>query len=373
MQAVATQAAAFTHTCFHVAPTEGYVTLCERLNAIVDTGAPNKSLCLTTGVEAVENAIKIARAATGRPGVIAFSGGFHGRSAMGMALTGKTKPYKTSFGPLPGSIYHAPFPNDYLGVSIDEALRGLDMVLSSDIAPEDVAAFIIEPVQGEGGFVVAPPAFLKALRALADAHGIVLIMDEIQGGMGRTGRMLSGEHSGVKPDLVTLAKGLGGGFPISAVVGRAELVDAPIAGGLGGTYAGNPIAIAAANAVLDVIEAEQLCARAQRIGQKLQQALVTVAADISEIGQIRGLGAMVAFEMVENGDPSCPAPALCNAIVAQAQSQGLILLTCGTRGNVVRLLPALTIEDDVLDEGINIMCQAITTAVAAHKFNEMAA
>ncbi|WP_417255206.1 4-aminobutyrate--2-oxoglutarate transaminase [Celeribacter sp.] len=367
MAAVAKQAALFTHTCFHVGPSEGYVQLCERLNDIVDTGAPNKSLCLTTGVEAVENAIKIARSATGRPGVIAFGGAFHGRTALGMALTGKAKPYKTSFGPLPGDIYHAPFPNEYLGISVDEALRGLDLILTSDIAPDDVAAFIVEPVQGEGGFVIAPPAFLKALRAIADKHGIVLIMDEVQGGMARTGRMLSGEHSGVKPDLVTLAKGLGGGLPISAVVGRAELVDAPHAGGLGGTYAGNPLAVAAAHAVLDVLKEDDLCARADVIGTRLKEALIKMAGDHREIGDVRGLGAMVAFELVKDGDPSRAAPELCNAIVAEAQKRGLILLSCGTRYNVVRLLPALTIEDGTLDEGISIMCASITAALDAHK------
>ncbi|OSP54776.1 4-aminobutyrate--2-oxoglutarate transaminase [Pseudoruegeria sp. SK021] len=365
MQAVADQAAAFTHTCFHVAPFEGYVRLCERLNAMVDTGAANKSLCLTTGVEAVENAIKIARAATGRPGVIAFGGAFHGRTAMGMALTGKVMPYKKTFGPLPSGIYHAPFPNAYLGVSTDEALRGLDTILTSDIAPDEVAAFIVEPVQGEGGFNVAPPEFLAALRARADAHGIILILDEVQGGMARTGRMLSCEHAGVKPDIVTLAKGLGGGFPISAVVGRAELIDAPHSGGLGGTYAGNPLAVAAAHAVLDVIADDDLCARAEVVGTRLRDTLTKAATKVSAIGDIRGLGAMVAFELVDDGDPARPAPDLCNRIIAEAQSRGLILLSCGTRANVVRLLPALTIEDAVLDEGAAILYAAIVAAAGS--------
>ncbi|WP_343504226.1 4-aminobutyrate--2-oxoglutarate transaminase [Alloyangia pacifica] len=361
MAAVAKQAEAFTHTCFHVAGDEGYLRLCERLNALLDTGSENKAICLTTGVEAVENAVKIARAATGRPGVVAFGGAFHGRTQLGMALTGKVMPYKKGFGPLPGAIFHAPYPNAFHGISVDEALRGLDTLLTADIAPEEVAAFIIEPVQGEGGFNVTPPAFLKALRERADRHGILLIADEVQGGMARTGRMFSIEHSGVKPDLVTLAKGLAGGFPLSAVVGRADLMDSPHPGGLGGTYAGNPLATAAANAVLDVIEEEGLCERAEHIGRRLKQALTRMAAVVGHeaIGDVRGLGAMVAFELVEAGDPAHPAPALCAEIVAEAERRGLILLSCGTRANVIRLLPALTIEDAILDEGIGLMQDAI--------------
>ncbi|OWU69311.1 4-aminobutyrate aminotransferase [Roseovarius sp. 22II1-1F6A] len=365
MEAVAQQAEAFTHTCFHVAPDEGYVRLCERLTALLDTGAENKAMCLTTGVEAVENAIKIARAATGRPAIVAFGGAFHGRTQLGMALTGKVMPYKKGFGPLPGSIFHAPHPNEFHGISVEEALRGLDTLLSAVVAPEEVAAFIIEPVQGEGGFNITPPAFLKALRALADEHGIVLIADEVQGGMGRTGHLFSIAHSGVKPDLVTLAKGLAGGFPLSAVVGRADLMDAPHPGGLGGTYAGNPLATAAANAVLDIIEEEQLCARAEEIGTRLKEALGALAAEPGHaaIGDVRGLGAMVAFELVEDGDPNRPAPDLCAAIIAEAERRNLILLSCGTRANVIRLLPALTIEAHILEEGIGVMADAIRTAL----------
>lgn len=367
MQAVAQQADAFTHTCFHVGPFEAYVHLCERLNALVDTGHDNKAMCLTTGAEAVENAIKIARAATGRRGVIAFSGAFHGRTAMGMALTGKVAPYKRSFGPLPGEIYHGVFPNSYLGVSVDTALQSLDAILTSDIGPEDVAAFIIEPVQGEGGFNVTPPEFLRALRRLADKHGIVLIADEVQGGMARTGKMFSIEHAGVKPDMVTLAKGLAGGFPLSAVVGRADLMDAAHAGGLGGTYAGNPLAVAAANAVLDVIEEENLCARAAHIGATIRTRLESIAQrpEAVQIGDIRGLGAMVAFELVTDRGTKTADPDLANRIVTEAEAVGVIILSCGTRANVVRLLPPLTIPDDQLAEALDLLEQAILTATAA--------
>jgi 4-aminobutyrate aminotransferase len=369
MQAVADQARAFTHTCFHVGPFEGYVRLCERLNARVDTGHDNKAMCLTTGAEAVENAIKIARAATGRRGVIAFSGAFHGRTAMGMALTGKIAPYKRSFGPLPGEIYHGVFPNLYLGISVEAALQSLDTILSSDIAPEDVAAIIIEPVQGEGGFNVTPPEFLRALRARADQHGIVLIADEVQGGMARTGRMFSIEHAGVKPDMVTLAKGLAGGFPLSAVVGRADLMEVAHAGGLGGTYAGNPLAVAAANAVLDVIEAEDLCARAARVGATIRDRLEQIAQrpEAAGIGDIRGIGAMIAFELVTDRASRSADPDLTNRIVAEAEALGLIILSCGTRANVVRLLPPLTIPDNHLAEALDLLEQAILNATAAQK------
>lgn len=367
MAAVAEQAKAFTHTCFHVGPFEGYVRLCERLNVMVDTGAENRAALLTTGVEAVENAIKMARAFTGRSGVIAFNGAFHGRTLLGMALTGKTYPYKAGFGTMPSEIYHAPFPNPFLGISTEDALAGLDRILASDICADRVAAIVIEPVQGEGGFNVAPSEFLQALRDVADKHGIVLIFDEVQAGIARTGRMLSYEHSGVKPDLVTLAKGLGGGFPLSAVVGKAEIVNAPVAGGLGGTYAGNPLAVAAANAVLDVIVEEDLCGRAATVGEEIRSRLTALAQKpgYEAIGDIRGLGAMVAFELVEDRQTKAAASQLTSTIVAKAEELGLILLSCGTRGNVVRLLTPLTIPDAVLREGLDILEQAITQSISA--------
>ncbi|WP_346909018.1 4-aminobutyrate--2-oxoglutarate transaminase [uncultured Roseibium sp.] len=365
MAAVAEQAEAFTHTCFHVGPFEAYVRLCERLNGLVDTGGENRAALLTTGVEAVENAIKMARARTGRSGVIAFSGAFHGRTLLGMALTGKAHPYKTGFGAMPAEIYHAPFPNPFLGVSTEDALAGLERILASDICADRVAAFVVEPVQGEGGFNVAPFDFLAALREIADRHGIVLIFDEIQGGIARTGRMLSCEHSGVKADLVTLAKGLAGGFPLSAVVGKADVVDAPGAGGLGGTYAGNPLAVAAANAVLDVIEEEGLCARAAAIGEAIRTRLTALAnrPGFEAIGDIRGFGAMMAFELVEDRQSKAAAPGLANDIVAKAEDLGLIILSCGTRANVVRLLTPLTIPDADLQEGLDLLEQAITASI----------
>lgn len=365
MAAVMEQAEAFTHTCFHVAPYESYVRLCERLNALIDTGEENRALCLTTGVEAVENAVKIARAATGRSAVIAFTGAFHGRTMMGMALTGKVKPYKAGFGPFPSEIYHAPFPNEVLGITVEDALRGLDEILTSDVDPQRVAALIVEPVQGEGGFNVAPPEFLKALRALCDRHGIVMIADEVQAGMGRTGKMIAMEHSGVKPDLVTLAKGIAGGFPLSAVVGKARIVNAPLPGGLGGTYGGNPLAIAAANAVLDVIEEEGLLARATAIGKTMTERLTALAARPGNeaIGDVRGMGAMVAYELVTDRTTNAAAPELTARIVEEAEARGLILLSCGTRANVVRLLPPLTTPDDVLAEGLDIMEAAIDAAL----------
>lgn len=366
MAAVAEQAAAFTHTCFHVAPYEGYIRLAERLNALVPTGGDNRTMLATTGAEAVENAIKVARAYSGRPAVIAFSGAFHGRTLMGMALTGKVVPYKKNFGPFPAEIYHAPFPHDFHGMSVDQALAGLDRMFAADVDPARVAAFIVEPVQGEGGFNVAPVEFLRALRAIADRHGILLISDEVQAGMARTGKMLSIEHADVTPDLATFAKGLAGGFPLSAVVGRQEIMEAAHAGGLGGTYAGNPLAVAASNAVLDVIEAEGLCDRAVMIGERIQTRLTEIAGrqGMEATGDIRGLGAMMAFELVLDRQSRDPAPALTAAVVQEAENRGLILLSCGTRANVVRLLPPLTVPDQILDEGLDIIEQSLEAAIS---------
>jgi 4-aminobutyrate aminotransferase len=364
MGAVAEQAEHFTHTCFHVAPYEGYIRLAERLNGIAPTGAENRTMLVTTGAEAVENAIKIARAYTGRSGVVAFSGAFHGRTLLGMALTGKVMPYKKNFGPFPAEVFHAPFPNPYLGVSTDEAVAGLEWLFAADVDPQRIAAFIVEPVQGEGGFNVAPKEFLVRLREIADRHGIVLIADEVQAGMARTGKMFGFEHAGVKPDLVTMAKGLAGGFPLSAVTGRAEIMNAAHPGGLGGTYAGNPLAVAAANAVLDVIEEERLCERAAEIGRRINDRLTSIAArqGMERIGDVRGPGAMVAFELVEDRVSKAAAPAITTRIVAEAEARGLILLSCGTRLNVIRLLAPLTIEWEVLEEGLDILEASIEAA-----------
>ena len=362
MAAVAEQAERFAHTCFHVAPYESYVRLAERLNALAPGDFAKKSLFLSSGAEAIENAVKIARYYTKRSAVIAFSGGFHGRTLMTMALTGKVMPYKRGFGPFPAEIYHAEFPLPYHGVTTEHALADLDRLFHGDVDPKSVAAIVIEPVQGEGGFNVAPFDFLRALRRVCDEHGIVLIADEVQGGIARTGKMFSIEHSGVVPDLMTVAKGLGGGLPLSGVIGKAAIMDAAHAGGLGGTYGGNPLSIAAAHAVLDVIEAEDLCARATRVGERMRAHLDSLAKEMPNIGDVRGLGAMVAFELVKDAKTKAPDAALTAAILASAEKRGLILLSCGTEANVVRLLSPLTIQDAVLEEGLGILSAAVREA-----------
>jgi len=353
IDAVRQQLECFTHTAFQVIPYENYISLAERLNALVPVEGKVKTTFFTTGAEAVENAVKIARAATGRAGVITFTGAFHGRTMMTMALTGKVAPYKTGFGPFPGSVFHARYPNALHGVSVEDALKSLDDLFHCDIAPQEVAAIIFEPIQGEGGFNVAPPEFVSALRRLCDQHGIVLVADEIQSGFARTGKMFASEYyPDAKPDLITMAKSLGGGFPISGVAGRADLMDAPAPGGLGGTYAGNPVAIAAAHAVLDVIAEEQLCARATRLGAQLCEALESTGNPA--IVQIRGRGSMIA---VEFNDPASGAPSgeIARAIQKRAMEKGLILLTCGVHGNVIRFLYPLTIPDAQFKESLTIL------------------
>jgi 4-aminobutyrate aminotransferase len=362
MAAVAEQAQAFAHTCFHVASYESYVRLAERLNALAPGDFPKKTLFLNSGAEAVENAIKIARYHTKRSAVVAFAGGFHGRTHMTMGLTGKVMPYKRGFGPFPAEVYHAEFPQPYHGVTTEQALADIDRLFHADVDPKSVAAIIVEPVQGEGGFNVAPFDFLRALRRLCDEHGIVLIADEVQGGIARTGKMFSIDHSGVVPDLITLAKGLGGGLPLSAVTGRAAIMDAAHPGGLGGTYGGNPISIAAAHAVLDVVEAEELCARAARVGQRMRNHLEALAKQLPCIGDVRGLGAMVAFELVKDAKTKEPDADLTASILAHAEKRGLILLSCGTSANVVRLLSPLTIPDAVLEEGLTMLSAAVRDA-----------
>ena len=362
MQAVAEQALAFTHTCFHVAPYESYVRLAERLNALAPGDFAKKTFFLNSGAEAIENAVKIARYHTKRSAVIAFSGGFHGRTLMTMALTGKVMPYKRGFGPFPAEVYHAEFPQPYRGISTEQALADLDRLFHGDVDPKSVAAIVIEPVQGEGGFNVAPYDFLRALRRLCDEHGIVMIADEVQGGIARTGKMFSIEHSGAVPDIITMAKGLGGGFPLSAVTGRATIMDAAHAGGLGGTYGGNPISIAAANAVLDVVESEGLCQRAAAIGDKMRTRLLALAKELPCIGDVRGLGAMVAFELIKDPKTKEPDADLTAAVLTHAETRGLILLSCGTGANVVRLLSPLTIPDAVLEEGLVMLAASVKDA-----------
>ncbi|RAP64530.1 4-aminobutyrate--2-oxoglutarate transaminase [Achromobacter sp. HZ01] len=356
--AVAAQLDAFTHTAYQIVPYEGYVTLAERINRVAPIAGLKKSAFFTTGVEAVENAVKIARSATGRSGVIAFSGSFHGRTMLGMALTGKVAPYKLSFGPMPGDIYHVPFPNAAQSVSVADSLKALDLLFKCDIDPRRVAAIIIEPVQGEGGFNITPPALMTALRKVCDEHGILLIADEVQTGFGRTGKLFAMEHHAVQADLITMAKSLGGGFPISGVVGRAEIMDAPAAGGLGGTYAGNPLAVAAAHAVLDVIAEEKLCERAALLGEKLRAHLEGLRATVPGIADVRGLGSMVALELNDAASGKPDAEAV-KRVQARALERGLILLSCGVYGNVLRFLYPLTIPDAQFDRALAILSEVL--------------
>ncbi|WP_317203959.1 4-aminobutyrate--2-oxoglutarate transaminase [Janthinobacterium sp.] len=344
--AIAAQLGKFTHTCYQVVPYESYVGLAERINAITPGGHAKKTALFSTGAEAVENAVKIARAATGRTAVIAFSGAFHGRTMMGMALTGKVVPYKVGFGPFPAEVYHVPFPIALHGVSPDEALAALHSLFKADVDPQRVAAIIIEPVQGEGGFYAAPDAFLHALRALCDRHGILLIVDEVQTGFARTGKLFACEHSGVIPDLMVMAKSLAGGMPLAAVCGRAEIMDAPLPGGLGGTYAGNPLAVAAALAVLDVIAEEGLVERAAVLGRRLAARLEEWRATLPQIADVRALGAMVAVEFAR--PDGAPDAEFTKRVQRRALERGLILLTCGVYGNVIRFLFPLVGADPIL-------------------------
>ena len=363
IQAVKDQLDRFTHTCHQVVPYESYVALAERLNAALPGDFPKKTAFYTTGAEAVENAIKIARHYTGRPGIVAFAGGFHGRTFMGMSLTGKVQPYKAGFGPMMNDVWHLPFPNDLHGVSADDALAALDRLFKADIDPARVAAIIVEPVQGEGGFYEVPAGFMQRLRATCDQHKILLIADEVQTGFARTGKLFAMEHHGVAADLTTMAKGLGGGLPISAVTGRAEVMDSPNPGGLGGTYAGNPLAVAAAHAVLDVIEDEQLCDRATRLGQRLKQRLAGIASEVPEIADIRGPGFMNAVEFNVAGTDR-PNPEMTGRVREEALKRNLILLTCGVYGNVIRFLAPLTIQDEVFDEALDTLEASIRAARA---------
>lgn len=359
IQAVKDQLDHYTHTCFQVLAYEPYVELAERINAKAPGDFAKKTLFLTTGAEAVENAVKIARAHTGRSGVIAFGGGYHGRTLLTLGLTGKVVPYKTGFGPFPAEVFHARFPNALHGVSVDDAIESIEHIFKNDIEASRVAAMIVEPVQGEGGFNVAPPEFLQRVRALCDQHGIVMIADEVQTGAGRTGTWFAVEQSGVAPDLITMAKSMAGGFPISAVVGRAEIMDAPAPGGLGGTYAGSPLACAAALAVLEVFDEENLLQRSRDVGQRITSRLQALAKDHKCIAEVRGLGAMVAMELCKNGDPHQPDADLTKALAVEAMNRGLIILTCGTYGNVVRILVPLTASDTVIDEGLNMISNAL--------------
>ncbi len=363
MKAVHDQLDRFTHTCHQVVPYENYVALAERLNKIVPGPSEKKTIFVTTGAEALENAVKIARASTGRNAIVAFSGGFHGRTFMGMAMTGKVFPYKAGFGAMPGDVYHAPFPVELHGVSEDESIAALERLFKADVDPARVAAIVIEPVQGEGGFYVTPKGFMQRLREVCDKHGILLIVDEVQTGFARTGTMLAIEQYGIEPDLVTMAKSLAGGFPLAAVTGKAGVMDAPSPGGLGGTYGGNPLGIAAAHAVLDVIEEEQLCDRANRLGARLKQRLEGMRGDVPEISDIRGPGFMnaVEFKDAASGEPN---PGFANRVREIALSKGMILLTCGIHANVIRFLSPITIQDEVFSEALDILEASIREARA---------
>ena len=354
----------FLHTAYQIVPYESYVSLAEKINERTPGTHAKKTAFFTTGAEAVENAIKIARAATGRSGVIAFSGGFHGRTMMGMALTGKVAPYKIGFGPFPSEIYHVPFPVELHGVTENDSLKAIQNLFKADIEPSRVAAIILEPVQGEGGFYMASPSFMRALRALCDEHGILLIADEVQTGFGRTGKLFAMEHYDVQADLTTFAKSLAGGMPLSGVCGRTEIMDAPAPGGLGGPYAGNALAVASAHAVLDIIDSENLLDRANVLGDKLKARLNDLRAQVPQISDVRGPGAMNAVEFI---DPATglPSPEFTQKVRVAALNKGLLLLSCGTYANVIRFLFPLTIQDNVFEEGMTILESVLVEAAKA--------
>ncbi|GAM72498.1 gamma-aminobutyrate [Vibrio sp. JCM 19236] len=354
IEAVKSQLDKFSHTCAMVSPYTSFVELAEKLVEKSPGSSDKKAIFLTTGAEAVENAVKIARAKTGRSGVIAFKGGFHGRTNLTMGLTGKVAPYKAGFGPFPNEIYHLPYPNQYHGISEEQSLTALQDLFACDIEPNRVAAIIFEPVQGEGGFYQAPAAWAQALRDICDQHCILLICDEIQTGFARTGKLFATEYLEIEPDLMTMAKGIAGGFPISAVVGKSEVMDTPEPGGLGGTYAGSPLACVAALEVLNIIEQEHLCEKANAIGEVMNARLSQIQKEIPQIGDVRNLGAMIAIEL---NDPATqvPLPQLTKELVTKAHQAGLILLSCGVKGNVIRFLPALTVDIETINEGLDIL------------------
>ena len=355
MEAVRAQLDRVTHTSFQVVQYESYLRLAERLCEVAPMGGDKKAIFFSTGAEAIENAVKIARAATGRQAVISFRGAFHGRTLLALSLTGSVQPYKQDFGPYAAEVYQTPFPYSYRGWTTEAALADLNNLLESEVGPKRVAAIVIEPELGEGGFVPAPMDFMRGLRALCDQHGILLIADEIQTGFGRTGKFFAVEHSGVEPDLMTVAKSLAAGFPLSGVVGKAAIMDAPDPGGLGGTYGGNPVACAAALAVMDVMRDERLPERAARIGSVVEERMHTWGGENELVGEVRGLGAMMGMELVRDRKTKEPADKETAAIIASAREKGLIALRCGVHHNVIRTLMPLTIPDDQLEEGLDIL------------------
>ncbi|WP_179405359.1 4-aminobutyrate--2-oxoglutarate transaminase [Burkholderia guangdongensis] len=362
VKAIADQLNSFTHTAYQIVPYASYVELAEKINARAPGDFTKKTAFFTTGAEAVENAIKIARVATGRPGVIAFSGGFHGRTMMGMALTGKVAPYKLGFGPFPGDVFHAPYPSALHGVTTADSLKAIETLFKADIDPKRVAAIIFEPVQGEGGFNPAPADFVRGLRKICNEHGILLIADEVQTGFARTGKLFAMQHYDVLADLITMAKSLAGGMPLSGVVGRAEVMDAAAPGGLGGTYAGNPLAVASAHAVLEIIDEENLCERATQLGDTLKAKLNALKADVPQIAEVRGPGSMVAVEFIDpaTGEPDTD---FTKRVQTRALERGLLLLVCGVYGNVVRFLFPLTIPEAVFNEALGILDEVMKEAV----------
>jgi 4-aminobutyrate aminotransferase / (S)-3-amino-2-methylpropionate transaminase / 5-aminovalerate transaminase len=362
MKRVQEQLDSFTHTCFTIMPYEPFVALAEKLNALAPISGEKKSMFVTTGAEAVENAVKIARAATGRRDIIAFNGSFHGRTLLTMALTGKIVPYKVKFGPFPGGVWHVPYPIEHKGITVEHSMNAIDWLFKTDVEASQVAAIIIEPVQGEGGFYVAPKEFMVRLRKLCDEHGIILIADEIQSGFGRTGKWFAMEHFGVEPDLMTVAKSLASGFPLAGVVGRAKIMDAPDPGGLGGTYAGNPVACAAALGTIEAFEKEGLLEKAVQQGKTVMKRLQAMKAKGKgmAMGEIRGLGAMIAFELVTEHGGSKPDAAGAKALAAKCLERGLLILTCGVFNDTIRLLCPLSAPEKIVEEGLDILEAALT-------------
>ena len=365
MKAVQEQLERATHTSFQVVHYESYLRLAQRICEVAPIDGPKKAIFFSTGAEAIENAVKIARAASGRPAVVSFQGAFHGRTLLALSLTGSVQPYKQDFGPYAAEIYQSPFPYEYRGWSSDQALAALDNLFESEVAPKRVAAIVIEPVLGEGGFVPAPLEFLRKLRKVTEQHGILLIADEIQTGFGRTGKFFAIEHSGVQPDLITVAKSLAAGFPLSGVIGRAQVMDAPDPGGLGGTYAGNPVACTAGLAVMDVMRDEKLPERAARIGSVIEERMQSWAAIHRLIGDVRVMGAMAGMELVRDRDTKEAADKETARIVAVAREKGLIILRAGTHHNVIRTLMPLTIPDEQLEEGLDMLGAALQEVAAA--------
>jgi len=364
VEAVRKQAGLFLHTDFAVVPYELYITLAERLTAAAPYKGPAKAAFFNSGAEAIENAIKFARLATGRPAVIAFEGGFHGRTLLALTMTSKANPYKAGLGPLAPAVYHLPFAQDYRGPSSAEALAELERALVTQVAPSEVAAVVVEPIQGEGGFVPAPEEFMHGLRRICDEHGIVLVIDEVQTGFARTGAMFAIEHYGIEPDLIVVAKALASGLPLSGVIGKAAIMDAPHEGAIGGTYAGNPVALAAANAVLDVIEAENLIDRAKALGETIRARMSAWQDRFEQIGDVRGRGAMLAIELVRDRGSKEPAPELATRVIEEALQRGLLLLKAGIYSNCLRVLAPLVITDDELAEALDVWEEALAAALA---------